>query len=330
MALYERDYSLDFAKGIAILSVIFLHNLPNHHIGSIAWIGQAVPLFLLITGYLTYSGFERGKTIKNYFSFGNIHNMLNRIFVPFLVITATQCLIYYFFADFSFYRLIRDGGIGPGSYYPWLYIQFWVLLPFIIKIIDTLSIPQSILLFIGLSVVLELLTCILNIPPALYRLLCYKYLFVVVLGCIAKKAKITMNSLLILLAGISLSFSLVEIYTSLDLEPFFTTQWKGYHWITAFYPLFLFVLIRQIYIRTGPTKVKSLFVLLGKYSYEIFLCQMFIYSIFPVFFSLESIEDLYIRKMVYIISTTLLSILPILCYKLWLKPLIRIFFKHII
>ena len=39
----ERDYSIDFVKGVAILFVILLHNMPNESIYSIAYIGQAVP-----------------------------------------------------------------------------------------------------------------------------------------------------------------------------------------------------------------------------------------------------------------------------------------------
>lgn len=44
----ERDYSIDFVKGVAILFVILLHNMPNESIYSIAYIGQAVPLFLFV------------------------------------------------------------------------------------------------------------------------------------------------------------------------------------------------------------------------------------------------------------------------------------------
>lgn len=34
----ERDYSIDFVKGVAILFVILLHNMPNESIYSIAYI----------------------------------------------------------------------------------------------------------------------------------------------------------------------------------------------------------------------------------------------------------------------------------------------------
>ena len=62
----ERDYSIDFVKGVAILFVILLHNMPNESIYSIAYIGQAVPLFLLVSSYLTYGGFQR-KGFNGYF-----------------------------------------------------------------------------------------------------------------------------------------------------------------------------------------------------------------------------------------------------------------------
>lgn len=74
----ERDYSIDFVKGVAILFVILLHNMPNESIYSIAYIGQAVPLFLLVSSYLTYGGFQR-KGFNGYFSARNVKKMLDRV-----------------------------------------------------------------------------------------------------------------------------------------------------------------------------------------------------------------------------------------------------------
>ncbi|MDE5822124.1 MAG: acyltransferase [Paramuribaculum sp.] len=56
-----RDYTLDFIKGIATISVVFLHNMPNYYICSSLWIGQAVPLFLLVSACLASASFERAK-----------------------------------------------------------------------------------------------------------------------------------------------------------------------------------------------------------------------------------------------------------------------------
>lgn len=83
----ERDYSIDFVKGVAILFVILLHNMPNESIYSIAYIGQAVPLFLLVSSYLTYGGFQR-KGFNGYFSARNVKKMLDRVSLPFRLAAA--------------------------------------------------------------------------------------------------------------------------------------------------------------------------------------------------------------------------------------------------
>ena len=90
----ERDYSIDFVKGVAILFVILLHNMPNESIYSIAYIGQAVPLFLLVSSYLTYGGFQR-KGFNGYFSARNVKKMLDRVSLPFFLLIFSQCAIFY-------------------------------------------------------------------------------------------------------------------------------------------------------------------------------------------------------------------------------------------
>ena len=51
---------------------------------------------------------------------------------------------------------------------------------------------------------------------------------------------------------------------------------------------------------------------MGKYSYEIFLLQMFVFTFFP---SLDFIGNIYIKVMLKITLTTCLSIVPVLLYK---------------
>ena len=61
---------------------------------SIAYIGQAVPLFLLVSSYLTYGGFQR-KGFNGYFSARNVKKMLDRVFLPFFLLIFSQCAIFY-------------------------------------------------------------------------------------------------------------------------------------------------------------------------------------------------------------------------------------------
>ncbi len=317
-----RDNSIDFIKGIAILSVIFTHNMPNLHIGAIVWIGQAVPLFLLVSSYLTYKSFSRGKTAESYYT--TFPKMFKRIFVPFFVITIIQYIIYSFIElkpDFSLAYVIQTGGIGPGAYYPWLYLQCWLLMPLIIYITDKLSVSASFILFLGISILLEIGSSLGDIDASLYRLLIYRYLFLLYLGCLLAKNVIKLNFILIIGAFISLIFSLLEKYTSTSFEPLFVNLWRGYHWITAFYPVLLFIIIVRFYRKFKEEFYSNWIVLLGNYSYEIFLCQMFVYSITPKEVFIEMINP-NIGYILYIIFTTIFSIVPILIYKLKLKKLI--------
>ena len=156
----ERDYSIDFVKGVAILFVILLHNMPNESIYSIAYIGQAVPLFLLVSSYLTYGGFQR-KGFNGYFSARNVKKMLDRVFLPFFLLIFSQCAIFYLLkGGVDWQRLYMQGGFGPGSYYPWIYLQCWLILPFVIFLVNCLSFRRSFVLFVGICALGEWFTCV--------------------------------------------------------------------------------------------------------------------------------------------------------------------------
>ena len=94
----ERDYSIDFVKGVAILFVILLHNMPNESIYSIAYIGQVVPLFLLVSSYLTYGGFQR-KGFNGYFSARNVKKWLwSRILLSMDLFTVLADIAFCYFS----------------------------------------------------------------------------------------------------------------------------------------------------------------------------------------------------------------------------------------
>jgi hypothetical protein len=281
----ERDYSIDFVKGVAILFVILLHNMPNESIYSIAYIGQAVPLFLLVSSYLTYGGFQR-KGFNGYFSARNVKKMLDRVFLPFFLLIFSQCAIFYLLkGGVDWQRLYMQGGFGPGSYY------------------------------LG-----EWFTCVFHVPDNVYRLLFYRYLFLLYLGCVILKFKIKLNVWVCRLALIALFLAILEIYTSVDLMPYLTNQWKGYHWVDYFYTLFVFFLLVKLYNYIMKSRLSVFFVKLGNYSYEVFFFQMLVFSLISekrFFF----IENEVFRNIVYVLTTIVFSIVPVLVYKEYIKKL---------
>ena len=70
--------------------------------------------------------------------------MLDRVFLPFFLLIFSQCAIFYLLkGGVDWQRLYMQGGFGPGSYYPWIYLQCWLILPFVIFLVNCLSIRRE-------------------------------------------------------------------------------------------------------------------------------------------------------------------------------------------
>lgn len=177
---------IDGAKGVAIIFVIFLHSLPClYKIRSIFHIGQAVPVFLFITAYLTSIRFNG---INMYFMRERIWKLIKNVFIPFLVVLIIQlvCLA----IDnrlLSFKAILKSGGVGPGSYYVWLYMLTWVIVPFIASMVCRVPMWVSMFIMLLIAIGAEYIFVFLQKiehMDALYRLLPIRYLIVIYLGCI--------------------------------------------------------------------------------------------------------------------------------------------------
>lgn len=261
--------------------------------------------------------FQRGNSLKNYYSRNSILKIFNRIFKPFFCVLAVQTIIYLFLKpEFSFKGMILSGGIGPGAYYPWVYIQAWFFLPFIIKIIDKNSLTNSFIIFLSLCISLEIISSLLQVPEALYRLSFYRYIFVLYLACIVNKFNINkITPVISTLAIIGIIYSCIATYTNINFEPFFFfNDWRSQTWPTYFYTVFIFLLLGKLYILYPEHLITRMFINLGNYSYEIFLCQMFVFS-FLTLNEFSFVNNIYLRNFLFITITTTLSIIPVILYK---------------
>lgn len=134
----QRDHFLDFLKGVAILGVIWLHCMPmqNAMLGPL-WCGMSVSFFLLIQVFHSY---RKGAVSSHW---PNVWKLLNRIVCPMLAVTAFLALLQLQFgivhhAD-GMIKMLQDGGYGPGSYYPWIYLQFAIMIPMVGRLQKYLS-----------------------------------------------------------------------------------------------------------------------------------------------------------------------------------------------
>lgn len=273
---------IDGAKGIAIVSVILLHSLPClREIGWMWHIGQAVPVFLFITAYLMSLRFE---SLRTSFTWERLKKMLMNVFVPFLVVLFVQliCLALDRHCP-SVKTLIKNGGIGPGAYYPWLYLQVWIIVPFIVLLVRKLPIWASALILLIISIAAEYLFVLLQEIEHindLYQLLPIRYLIVLYIGCIWSILKEKQKCFFYGLACISALLILKDVYCAeyqifANTPPLIITPpfWEGYHWYTAFYVVLPVTLLERI-------RYAEIWKQAGKYSWYIFLLQMMCFSFY--------------------------------------------------
>lgn len=205
---------IDGAKGVAIISVILLHSLPClYEIGSIFHIGQAVPVFLFITAYLTSIRFNG---INMYFTRERIWKLIRNVFIPFLVVLIIQLVCLAIDNRLpSFKAILKSGGVGPGSYYVWLYMLTWVITPFIASMVRKVPMWVSmfimLLIAIGAEYIFVFLQKIEHID-ALYRLLPIRYLIVIYLGCLWPLVESRQKYILFALACVSGLLMFVDLY----------------------------------------------------------------------------------------------------------------------
>lgn len=267
---------VDGAKGVAILSVILLHSLPClREIGWMWHIGQAVPVFLFITAYLISIRFE---SLTAYFTVKRLWKMMQKVFFPFLTVLIVQVISFALVNRCpSLKSLIKAGGIGPGSYYVWLYMQAWVIIPFIVLMVRKLPVWASMFIMLVISIMAEYaFVPIQEIETVdkVYRLLPIRYLMVLYLGCIWPILKDKQKYILYGLACLSALLILKDVYFA-NCQFFANTFpaniippfWDGYHWYSAFFVVMPIALLERV-------KYSEIWMQAGRYSWYIFLLQM--------------------------------------------------------
>lgn len=280
-----HDPFIDFLKSYAIICVLVAHTFPFlNEIGYSLWAGMQVPIFILI------QAFHVLKKDSPHFNFVSV---IRRIFLPFAIITLITVAILYtiqFFVGggnvFTISELCKRGGVGPGSYYPWIFLQIAILLPVIKPFFEKIPRFLQILSMIGVCEILEIFESLIGMPEYLHRLIAIRYLFLIFLGWVWVKDGIVINTKTLILSIISLLSVIYFEYFSGNSEPwFYNTSWKFHRW-----PCYYYVSVLLCYILFCIYGVLSKFeiinkasCILAKCSYEIFLVQMALIAIIPNF-----------------------------------------------
>ena len=297
------DPFIDFIKAYAIMCVLIGHTLPAHdYWGYGLWAGMQVPLFVLVQSFHSFK-----KDIPNI----NLKKIFLRVILPYILVQSIALLYLLNIDSTKFYYFLLSGGAGPGSYYPWVYIQIALLLPIIKKWIDKNQNNKTKVLisFIIICESFEILFSIINLPDRLYRLFAIRYFFLLYFGWIWVREGIIINKRTTLLSFLSFIAIIYFEYFSVDDEViFYKTAWKFHRW-----PCYYFVavwgafILRILYkLLCGRTYIMRLIKLLAKCSYEIFLTQMIVLYIYPSWYikdiiMLSGINNLIIVELLQLI-----------------------------
>lgn len=312
---HQYDPFIDFLKGICILFVVLTHCLPlQDNILFSLWGAQAVPLFILIQVFHAY---KKGNIdIIRYY---NLKKLFHRILLPFTILLIIQIFLMRLFSEKDLSLILKNtmlsGGMGPGSYYIWIYLQLFILLPVFQLVINNIKHKYLFVLFIASSILIEIICSYSNISSWLYRLLFVRYFFLIYLGYKwVMNGGVKIDKITVVLSIISIIFILIFEYTDLNMEPiFYQSDWKIFHWISYFYVANLFVYaLYKCYKRITKREVICK---IGKYSYEIFLIQMFVFTFYPTNTMQMFIGSIFWATILRILATTFLSIIPVLLYK---------------
>ena len=310
------DSFISYMKGICILAVILAHAcyIPGFEYT----IGQQVPLFLLIQVFHCYKhGLDEVRPF-------NMRKTWNRILKPFLIVQLVILLISLFRGGFDIVGYAKGflvmGGYGMGSYYPWVYLQFAILLPLVARMLRKKSLVIKGGVVLTLSIGVEMFCACIDINDRIWRLTCFRYLWLVFLGMVWVERGLEFNKWRLAGVLVSILFLTLFAFSDINLNPVFLTQtgWKNHHWICFF--LVAFAIPPMLWwLRSHDGKmVNGIIETLGNYSWEIFLMQMLVFQ----YIHKERIMALCGDTpgiMLYVLIVFVMSIVPVLMYKKWSK-----------
>ena len=317
------DPQIDYIKGICIIFVILTHSMFRYELRPILfpyWGDTAVPIFIIIQAFHYY---KKSLDVR----MPNLLKLWKKIILPF-IITLTlmflaQYFLYYDKTDGIFSPNLYWDKRGPGSYYIFIYLELAFAIPFFAPIIKKLSTKWILVFFIILSQLIEIVASITHCPDIIYRNLFIRYTFLIYLGYLIATKGLILNKLTLGCGFIGIVSLYIFNYTDIDLEPFFYTSlynWKYCHWVCYLYIAYLFIwFLKKSYLYITPYKlIQKGIVLIGKYSYYIYLFQIIYYATICYYVSstLSSfIENHFIERLAYIIISTIICIVPVVYFK---------------
>lgn len=277
----KRNNFLDVMKGLCILFVVVTHyNWSNQERLNYLfpfWIAMAVPMFMIISGYLYAKSYQKSHIvhISEAYSIHFIWKKIVRYTSPFLMayIVEIVCLVLSE-QRISIEKLIKmllTGGEGKGSYYYPIMLQFIFVFPIIYFIIKKYK-EKGLILCGVMNLAYEILQWAYSVDGDTYRLLLFRYLLVIAVGCyIAMEDVIIEWKKSLICMPIGIIYIVLVCY--MKNEPIFIEHWRKTSCVACLY----IIPIAMYLIKNCTIRCKAL-EFLGKASFNIFFVQMVYYE----------------------------------------------------
>lgn len=278
-----RIHSIDIMKGICILFVVFTHYSWTEEIRLKMlfpfWIDMAVPVFMILSGFVYTKSFKKNQynSLRDGYRPIVLVKRIIRFIIPFLFIYLIELMLLVILEQkrLSIKEMIVlfvKGGLGPGSYYFPLLIQFVFVFPIVYILILKFK-SKGLVCCMILNFLYEVIK-LFFMNEGIYRLLVFRYITVIAFGCYIAMYELKIHPAL--KAGMGL-IGIVHIilFEYLTLPSPIMTFWTGTSMIACFYIIPIVAkLIEKKNCINAPLE------LIGKASFNIFLIQMIYYRFF--------------------------------------------------
>lgn len=311
------DPQIDYIKGLCILFVVWTHCMNRGELSTILfpyWGDTAVPIFIIIQVFHYY---KKGVNVR----MPSIPKLWKRILQPYIMMVAimfiAQFFMYYDMIDGTFSPTLYWEKRGPGSYYIFIYLEMAFVIPLFAPLFRKLSTKWLLVLFLILSQLVEIVCSLTHCPDNIYRIVFPRYIFLIFIGYLLATKGLELKKPTIIAGIFSMIFIYLFAYIRCDIEPFFCTSlvlWPLCHWVCYFYIAYFFLTFLK-YTYTKLIKCncfRSCIKTIGKYSYEIYLFQIFYYATISIYVlkALSIIENYTLQRILYIVLSTIVCILP--------------------
>lgn len=303
----QRLAFFDFVKCCCMICIIITHeswsNVERTELFFPFIIDMAVPSLMIVTGYMHARQYEH-KKLKDMYALRDVIKKGLRLIVPFCIAYAVYAVPQILLnPDCSLKTLIYafiTGGLGPGGYYFPIMLQLIFLAPILFIKVKENKLYQ-IFLF---NLFYEVGITTLGIDVGYYRLLIFRYSFLVALGMELKLKEVNLVSIGPVKCVFSLVIGVVYIYFTAytEYQEKIFQQWTGTSMMCAFwiFPIFIYLLKK---IKSIPRLKINM---VGEASYHVFLVQM-------VYFSYKSILgmdfNIYLRCLINVIISVSVGII---------------------